>query len=230
MMMLLLAACTSTPGEQDDKDPENQSTDTPNTEVEDTDTDDSDDANDDEALDDEDGTENDDQNEVDGGVAEDDEKDTEDKGNDDSTDQTTGLEQVDSDAQDFKMSISPDYTLTSEEPGRDSLYLTEDGSIFMRIETTPFDQETYDYFKQNTIDLLQATNANQEAPAEIEDPQKLPQDVDNAIGYATETDTGITTGIVFEKDGLLVRLTIFDTADGNHFGQFLMMGETITNK
>lgn len=138
-------------------------------------------------------------------------------------------EQIDSDAQDFSIHILPDYTLTSEEPGRDSLYLTEDGNIFMRIETMPFDQENYDYFKENTMSLLESTKADGETVAES---SSLPQgeSIKDPVGYTVKTNESVLTGFVFEKDGLLVRLTIFDTLAEDHFNNFLHMGETITTK
>lgn len=140
-------------------------------------------------------------------------------------------QQVDSDAQDFSIQILPEYTLTSEEPGRDSLYLTEDGNIFMRIETAPFAQEDYDYFKENTVTTLETTRADGEEVAEVEQ-DKLPQadGVKNAVGYSVKANESELTGIVFEKDGLLVRLTMFDTLDNEHYHNFLQMGQTITNK
>lgn len=136
-------------------------------------------------------------------------------------------ERVASDEQDFSIEILPAYTLTSEEPGRDSLFLTEDGNIFMRIETAPFDQESYDYFNENTVSLLESIKAD---GADIADANVLPRNVNNALGYTVTTNESVVTGFVFEKDGLIVRLTIFDTLDEKHFNNFLQMGETITNK
>lgn len=167
------------------------------------------------------------------------EKNTETEDNEDSTEdnenaEDTGdfqakAERVDSDAQDFSIQILPAYTLTSEEPGRDSLFLTDDGNIFMRIETTPFDQETYDYFKENTVSLLESTKADGETVTET---TTLPQseDIKNSIGYTVPTNESVLTGIVFEKDDLLVRLTIFDTLEEEHYNDFIQMGETIMNK
>lgn len=150
----------------------------------------------------------------------------------DSNDFEENAQQVDSDAQDFSIQILPEYTLTSEEPGRDSLYLTEDGNIFMRIETAPFAQEDYDYFKENIVTTLETTRADGEEVAEVTEQDKLPQadGVKNAVGYSVKANESELTGIVFEKDGLLVRLTMFDTLDNEHYNNFLQMGQTITNK
>src|SRR4051794_23927823 len=48
-----------------------------------------------------------------------------------------------SDAQDFSIAVLPQYTLTSEEPGKDSLFSNADGSHFMRIETRVKEEGTY---------------------------------------------------------------------------------------
>lgn len=220
--MLVLSACGSTPNGNDGTTEDNNNNDVPDTEVNSTE---------DDIVEDEESTENDDENNNVEENTQNDEQanDGQEESDDNATNDPTDLKQVDSDAQDYSISIFPEYTLTSEEPGRDSLYLSEDGSIFMRIETTPFDQETYDFFKDNTVDLLQAVNANGEAPAEL---TELPQGegIANAIGYTTNTAEAITSGIVFEKNGLLVRLTIFDSAEENYFDQFIQMGETIVSK
>lgn len=223
--MLVLAACGSTPNENDGNNNGNQNSSTPDTEVDGAENNDIEDNDVDEyanAEEDEGNTEDHEQN-----VEQD--ADGQEDSNDETANEETDLKAVDSDAQNYSMSIFPEYTLTSEEPGRDSLYLTEDGSIFMRIETTPLDQETYDFFKENTVDLLTAVNADEEKPAEL---NELPQgqDIKNAVGYTTNTAEGITSGIVFEKNDLLVRLTIFDTENGDHFNQFVKMGETIVAK
>lgn len=225
--MLILAACGNTSNEKDGTNDGNNSDNQEQNEHQ-VDGTEENDTEDEENNEDEENTED---NEQDANNAE--EEDAGQEGNEeDTTDLPEEPKQVDSDAQEFSMSVLPGYTLTSEEPGRDSLYLTEDGSIFMRIETAPFDQETYDFFKENTVDLLQATNANQEAPDEITDANQLPQGegIENTIGYTTETADGITSGIVFEKNDLLVRLTIFEPIEGNYFDEFLKMGQTITSK
>lgn len=156
----------------------------------------------------------------------------EEKGDDDIANAPEDMKQVNSDAQNYTMAILPEFTLTSEEPGRDSLYLTEDGSIFMRVETEAFTQETYDFMEENTVDLLQATSADQKGPTEVTDENQLPQGegIEKTVGYTTETAEGITTGIVFKKDELIVRLTIFESTEGSYYEQFIKMGQTIMGK
>ncbi|AOV08416.1 hypothetical protein [Sporosarcina ureilytica] len=223
--MLILAACGKTTSDDNGTDVENDTGQAPNEEVENNEDNEDNDVIQDEddsvgAVDDEEASENEPNVEEDG-------KNEEPQSND----FLTNAEQVDSDAQDFSMYILPEYTLTSEEPGRDSLYLTEDGKIFMRIETLPADEETYTYLKENTIATLEASS-NENTPTELTQENSLPQgdNIENAVGYTVTTEEGIVTGIVFERDGLLVRLTIFDTQEANYFSDFLKMGETVVKK
>lgn len=225
-LLLILAACSSTDDNQNDDKEKDNSGQEVNEEIENDDEGNIEDDKDN--HDSENGTEEEDENTNEGA----DSVDPEQNADKESDNLLANAQQVDSDAQDFTMQILPMYSLTSEEPGRDSLYLTEDGNIFMRIETLPNDAESYDFFKENIVSLLEAVSADGNAPTELTDEDKLPQgeNIENAIGYTVDTAEGVTSGIVFERNNLLVRLTIFDDANNNHFNNFLKMGETITSK
>lgn len=138
--------------------------------------------------------------------------------------------QVDSDEQDYSIHLLPTYTLTSEEPGKDSLYLDEDGTVFMRIETMIAEDGTYDYLLENMLTTLAASGSETTEPAQLEEDASLPsgESIENVQAYTVNSDTGPVTGVIFEKDGMVVRLTIFDSPDAEHFDNFLSMGETIT--
>lgn len=133
-----------------------------------------------------------------------------------------------SDAQSYSMEVLPGYTLTSEEPGRDSLYADENPSAFMRIETQPAEDGSYDYLVDNMQEVLKAAS-NDEEPEELTDVYADVEDkgIKNAKAFKVGSETGPVTGIVFEKDGMVVRLTIFDDAEENHTTDFLNMGQTI---
>lgn len=136
-----------------------------------------------------------------------------------------------SDAQDFKIAVLPQYTLTSEEPGKDSLFSNADGSHFMRIETTVKEEGTYDYLVTNMVDMLEATSEDS-ILTELTDEATIPSGdgIENVKALSTQTEYGPVTGIVFERDDMVVRLTIFDSPKEEHFTNFLHMGETIVNK
>ncbi len=136
--------------------------------------------------------------------------------------------QVNSDTQDYSVYLLPEYQLTGEEPGKDSLYLAADDSVFMRIETMSSEDVTVDYLTENTVTFLEAAS-NGKTPDELTDAKDLPagDDLKSVKGYTVDVEEGTVTGIVFERDNLLVRLSIFDSAEGAHFEDFLKMGETI---
>lgn len=132
-----------------------------------------------------------------------------------------------SDAQDYSVYVLPTYQLTSEEPGRDSLYF-DDGSIFMRIETIVAEEDTYTKALENTLELLEASSDDKN-PEEITDVALLPSNegITNAKGYSLSLDAVSISGLVFERDGIVVKLTIFDTPQNEHYEAFLRMAETI---
>lgn len=138
-------------------------------------------------------------------------------------------EQVESDEQDYSIYLLPNYTLTSEEPGRDSLFSDEDGTIFMRIETMTAEDGTYDYLHENMLTILAASGNEATEPVKLEDEVSLPsgESIENAVAYTVNSETGPVTGMIFEREGMIVRLTIFDSPDAQHFNNFLSMGETI---
>ena len=138
---------------------------------------------------------------------------------------------TDSDAQDYAIAVLPDYTLTSEEPGRDSLYFNADGSYFMRIETTVKEEGTYDYLAENMVAVLEASSGGS-TPTELTDAASLPtgNGIEKVTALSAQAENGPVTGILFEREGMIIRLTIFDSPKEEHFSDFLHMGETIVAK
>jgi len=133
-----------------------------------------------------------------------------------------------SDAQQFAMEVLPGYTLTSEEPGRDSLYADDNPNAFMRIETQPAEDGTYTYLLDNMQEVLKASSTGGE-PKELTDIYTDVKDkgIENAKAFKVDSETGPVTGIVFEKDGMIVRLTLYDNAKEEYKDDFLNMGKTI---
>ncbi|MCM3710113.1 hypothetical protein [Sporosarcina luteola] len=135
---------------------------------------------------------------------------------------------TESDAQSYAMEVLPGYTLTSEEPGRDSLFADENPEAFMRIETQPAEEGAYDYFTENMQEVLKAASNGAE-PEELTDVYTDVEDkgIKNAKAFKVDTETGPVTGVVFEKDDMVVRLTLFDNPDEEYKTDFLNMGQTI---
>lgn len=133
-----------------------------------------------------------------------------------------------SDEQDYSIQVLPGYKLTSEEPGRDSLYLDEDGTVFMRIETMSKDQGTVDDMASNLKDLLEASS-NGATATEITSSADLPsgEGISNVKGWEAKSEEGSFRGYAFESGDLVVRATLFDTKDGEHLKALTQMASTI---
>ena len=129
-----------------------------------------------------------------------------------------------SDEQAYELYVLPGYELTSEEPNKDSLYATEDESVFMRIET--FTTEELDFASAEEVmqQTLQAVNPD----AEVAEGQQLDNpEILNSSVYEVDSTEGKVTGITFEKEEIIVRLTIFDNNELNATEDFKKMGQTI---
>ncbi len=140
-------------------------------------------------------------------------------------------ELTESDEQDYAISILPDYTLTSEEPGKDSLLSVKNEAVFMRIETVIKEDGTYDYLAENMVAVLEASGDGS-APIEVLDEKSIPvgEGIENAKVLSLKAETASITGIIFERDNMVVRLTIYDSPKEEYFEQYLRMAETIVSK
>ena len=89
------------------------------------------------------------------------------------------------------MYVLPGYKLTSEEPGRDSLYSESDDSVFMRIETVPKEEGAYDYLAENMLTLLDAASDG-DVPVELSEASSLPSGdgITNVKAYSVNAETG----------------------------------------
>ena len=135
-----------------------------------------------------------------------------------------------SDEQDYSMMVLPGYKLTSEEPGRDSLYLEEDSEMFMRIETMPKDEESYTFEElYANMEELFTVSSDGETPTEITDEADLPQadGITSVRGATVESTEGNFTGYVMEREDKLVRVTIYAKEDNEQMEDFKEMAATI---
>ncbi len=138
---------------------------------------------------------------------------------------------TESDEQNYSIYKLDSFSLTGEEPNKDSLYLTDNSAVFMRIETISKDDASFEIIANNMMETMFAVNLGKE-PVKISDKAKLPQGagISNQIGYQLQTDLGNVTGIVFERGNMIVRLTIFDHHNVDMTDAFLKMGETVATK
>lgn len=129
-----------------------------------------------------------------------------------------------SDEQNYELYVLDGYELTAEEPKKDSLYVADNSAVFMRIETFAPGEIDFAAAEESMIQTLQAVNPEEE-PAEITDFDA--GDFDQSTAYEVPSTEGTVTGIVFENEDLLVRLTIFDDNAVNATEDFIAMASTI---
>lgn len=148
--------------------------------------------------------------------------------NDEVKEETATL--TDSDEQNYSIYKLDGFSLTGEEPNKDSLYLDDNPAVFMRVETISKDDASLEIIANNMFETIAAVSVNKE-PVEIEK-DKLPQGegISNPSGYQTTFELGTVSGYVFEQGNLIVRLTIFDQESVKLTDAFLKMGETVAAK
>lgn len=148
--------------------------------------------------------------------------------NDETKEETATL--TDSDEQNYSIYKLDGFSLTGEEPNKDSLYLDDNPAVFMRVETISKDDASLEIIANNMFETIAAVSVNKE-PVEIEK-DKLPQGegISNPSGYLTTFELGTVSGYVFEQGNMIVRLTIFDQESVKLTDAFLKMGETIGSK
>lgn len=124
----------------------------------------------------------------------------------------------------YEITVLPAYELTSEEPGKDSLFLTSDSSVFMRVETFSPDDLDFAYAEDIMKQTVQASNGE----AEMTEGAALDrEEYINSSVYEVSSEDGKVTGVVYEKDDMIVRLTIFDKTAIDATPDFIKMGQTI---
>ncbi|WP_301108152.1 hypothetical protein [Sporosarcina sp.] len=135
-----------------------------------------------------------------------------------------------SDEQNYSIMVIPGYTLTSEEPGRDSLYSKDDGATFMRIETTEKGGEAFNFdeWYKNMEELLKASSNGTE-PEELTEEADLPkgEGILDVKGAKAESNEGYFEGYVMEREDKLVRVTIYAAEDNEQIKEFRQMASTI---
>jgi hypothetical protein len=145
------------------------------------------------------------------------------------TSQQTGQAKLtESDEMDYSIYVLDGYQLTSEEPNKDVLYWKEDEQVFMRIETFGSDTDYTMLTEQMTSSLEydggEAVDVSGEYSLADSD------GIEELVIRQLETKESLTTGAVFKKDGMTVRLTIFDKPEADQTDALLSMGATIGQK
>lgn len=122
-----------------------------------------------------------------------------------------------SDNQPYSIYVLPEFELNAEEPGKDVLLLTENDSIFMRIELLP-DNVDWAATEENVKTQLGAVSET------ITDPGLA---IENGVAYEATTNNEVVTGVLLKDEKAPVRLTMFTTKDADYRQAFLEMAKTI---
>ncbi|MEH7882990.1 hypothetical protein V7654_01575 [Bacillus sp. JJ1609] len=125
------------------------------------------------------------------------------------------------DNQNYSMYVLPEYELTGEEPNKDVLFLTEDDSVFMRIELLPADIE-WALMEENTKAQLTAVGPDVKEA-------EIPDDAFFENAWAMETKSGpeTVTSYLIKNEQQPIKLTLFTKDNADHRNAFLEMGKTI---
>ena len=138
---------------------------------------------------------------------------------------------VQSDNQNFAISVVAGFELTGEEPNKDLLFNKENDAQSMRIETFKEAEVNITDVTNNLVETLKASNDQAEV-IQITDENQLPfnEFIEEANGFQIDTPDGKVSGYTFIKDGMVVKLTVFDTVDAPALELFVEMAETISSK
>lgn len=110
------------------------------------------------------------------------------------------------------------------QPNRDVVFLEENDAVFMRIETYYPSDISFEDLAANTEDTVQASNPDAEVQEFTEfDSSRYSQ----SAAFEVETAEGHVTGIAFEGDNIIVRVTIFDQSTVEARDDFIEMAQTI---
>lgn len=130
-----------------------------------------------------------------------------------------------SDSQSYQIHLLAGYELTAEEPNKDVIYSTENDALFMRVETFNPEEADFAFAKDSIQQTVQASNESAEL---TELPALEGTEFKNSAVYEIPVENGKVTGVAFEKEGLVVKLTIFDLTESAVTEDFLNMGKTIS--
>lgn len=138
---------------------------------------------------------------------------------------------VQSDNQNFAITVVAGFELSGEEPNKDLLFNKENDAQSMRIETFKEAEVNVTDVTNNLVETLKASNEQAEV-IQITDENQLPfnEFIEEANGFQIDTPDGKVSGYTFIKDGMVVKLTVFDTVDAPALELFVEMAETISSK
>lgn len=136
---------------------------------------------------------------------------------------------VNSDNQEYSISVLEGYELTAEEPNKDLLFNKENEEQSMRIEIYNASEVNMADVTNELVETVKASNSEGKV-TEITDNSIVPsgKQIEDVKSYKAEIPDGNNVyGYTFLQDGLGVKLTVFDTAESPAIEDFIKMANTI---
>lgn len=119
------------------------------------------------------------------------------------------------------------YSLTSEEPGVDSLLNNADEATSMQIEVVKKEDVTFDQLKASAKETISAIAPENAKDLDLASVLEQREEIKNIVGYEALLEDEKIVKVVFEGENLFVTLTIYDNVQADLTDAFLQMGLTI---
>ncbi len=125
-----------------------------------------------------------------------------------------------SDNQSYSLYILPEFELTSEEPGKDNIFLKSDDSVFMRVEIL---SDSADLTTEEEMIKAQLGAVSKD----ISTPTlgKLP--FKNAAAFEAANNTDVVTSILVKDDKTPFKVTMFTKKGADYRSAFIQMANTV---
>lgn len=118
--------------------------------------------------------------------------------------------QVNSPQQNYTIDLLNGYTLTAEEPGRDMVLYNDNNAISMRIEVFNKADVKFDDVLANTTDTVMAIAPDGQYDKINLTNINLDENIKKIDTFYVELESETVSTILFEKNNIYVRLTIYD--------------------
>lgn len=132
-----------------------------------------------------------------------------------------------SDEMNYTIQHLENYTLTSEEPGVDSLLNNADEATSMQIEVVKKEDVTFDQLKESAKETISAIAPESTKDLDLSSTLSERKEILNIVGYEALLEDEKIVKVVIERENLFVTLTIYDSIQADLTDAFLQMGLTI---
>lgn len=132
-----------------------------------------------------------------------------------------------SDEMNYTIQHLENYTLTSEEPGVDSLLNNADEATSMQIEVVKKEDITFDQLKESAKETISAIAPESTKDLDLSSTLSKRKEILNIVGYEALLEDEKVVKVVIERENLFVTLTIYDSIQADLTDAFLQMGLTI---